>query len=137
MARIGIDEADRIYALAADRGLTEDQVDALAHSMRLMTGTVGIDGLSGNSSRQLIAALPPAPAAPRPALKQPEPRQCSPKQAQYIADLLALRARTGEGGGFVPVDRFYLPGGNLDLDAIDTLNAEDASMIIRSLKGEY
>lgn len=132
--RIGTDEANRIYALAAERGLTEAQVDTLAHDMRLMMGTIGIDGLSRRSARQLVAALP---AARRPQLTQPQVRQCTPKQPQYVADLLARRARTGEGGGFEAVDHLYTADGNLDLEAIDALSAEAASRIITSLKGDY
>jgi hypothetical protein len=137
MAAIGTAEANRIYALAAERGLTEDQVDELAHDMRLMMGTVGIDGLSRSSARQLIAALPAAPPAPRPDLRQPEARQCTPKQAQYVADLLARRARTGEGGGFAAVSHLYTADGQLDLPAIDALSFDAASRIITSLKGDY
>lgn len=137
MAAIGSAEADRIYALAAERGLTTDQVDELAHSMRLTWTPTSIETISGASARKLIAALPTAPPAPRPGPVQLEERRCSPAQAQYVADLLARRARAGEGGGFVPVDRFYLAGGQLDLAAIDALSPEDASMTIRSLTGDY
>lgn len=134
MAQIGTAEADRIYALAAERGLTAEQVNELAVSLRLKQTPTSIETISAASARQLVAALP-APA--RPKLVQPEPRQCTSKQAQYIADLLAHRARTGEGGGFAPVDHLYTASGQLDLDAIDALTMSDASRIIRSLKGDY
>jgi hypothetical protein len=140
MTQIGTAEAERIYALAAERGLDRDQVNQLAYTKRLTMDAFTIERLSGARSRQLIDMLPAGPTAATPAAAttaEPAHSHCSARQADYIADLLAERARSGEGGGFASVERLYTQDGKLDLAAIANLSPDSASMIIRSLTGDY
>lgn len=53
----------------------------------------------------------------------------TPRQVDYILQLLAMRERTGEGGGF-----FYGP---TDRAGIEEMSKADASAYITSLKGDY
>lgn len=57
-------------------------------------------------------------------------------QVNYLVTLLARRARSGEGGGFVSTKGLD-SAGNVDRAALEALTVEQASALIDSLTGNY
>lgn len=58
-------------------------------------------------------------------------------QIEYIVSLLARRARSGEGGGFMSTRGLYRKDGTIDRTAIAAMTRRNASALIDSLRGNY
>lgn len=76
-------------------------------------------------------------AADRQAAAQRQEPRCTSRQAERIADLLARRVRSGEGGGFMSTAGLINQRGQIDMEAIRRLSRSAASAMIDSLRGDY
>jgi hypothetical protein len=125
MAAIGATEAQKILNAATNVGITED--DLLATIRRPLLAYAS--NSDARTCWQMIRAA------------EEQQRQnaglATDRQVAYITELLARRARDGEGGGFVGVSHLYAPNGTIDVDAVRALTKDAASQVITSLTGRY
>lgn len=140
--------AEGVYAVGVKRGYTRAEIDEVA---RKLIASPLCDVRWSSDLKRVQKALADLPdrtdrvATPTGRVDLatgeigPEPK-ASPRQVEFIADLLAARVRSGEGGGFFAVGAFLTGVGErtrIDMDAIRALSRSEASRLIVSLKGEY
>lgn len=148
MAKPSDSEIAAVYALGAEGGLSEDDVDKIAADVIgiLLGGRPASFLGQARSLRELGQIETRVREAARPVSVNtttgevgPEPA-ITDRQVDYIAELLARRVRSGEGGGFFATGAFLVGAGDqtrIDMDAIRALSRRQASSLITSLKGDY
>lgn len=147
MAKPNAADVEAIYAEAEAAGLSRTQVDDIARPLLDANMQQAWRGLGdARSTGQLDTIARAVRQSMRPISVDtatgeigPEPKATA-AQVDYIANLLAERVRSGDGGGFFATGAFLTRQGSqtrIDMDAVRSLTRKQASNLIDSLKGNY
>lgn len=144
MAKPTDTEIEALYVEAEAAGITRDQVDEIAKPRISAFGYIaGLTSVRSNRELAAIAREVRALAAKSVDTTTgeiaPEPKATT-AQVDYIANLLAERVRSGEGGGYFAIGAYLSGQGDrtrVDMDAVRALTRRQASGLIDSLKGNY
>jgi hypothetical protein len=148
MAKPSDSEIAAVYTLGAESGLSEADVDRIAADVIgvLLGGRPASFLGQARSLKELRHIETRVREAARPVSVNTvtgeigsEPA-ITDRQVDYIAELLAHRVRSGEGGGFFATGAFLIGEGDrtrIDMDAVRALTRRQASSLIDSLKGNY
>lgn len=126
--RLGISEASVRRYLAPSAG----RLTRLRSGVDEASVTAYATARTANIARTRWTKASVTPAAPA--------RPATARQVDYIATLLATRARNGDGGGFASTTGLLTGTGHrtrIDLDAVRALSRTSASQLIDSLTGSY